>query len=493
MGRCIAIGGIWHETNTFAAGPTRLKDFESYQLARGSEILSRYTGTNTELGGVIAAADDCDFELLPTLYAGAVPSATIAKEVMQQLCDELIERIPARGSIDGAVLTMHGAAVGEGFPDADAYVLGRVRQHLGPDVPVVATYDFHANLSDEMVASADVVIGYDSFPHVDMAERGSEAAQVLNRILRTGKRPARALRRIPLLTVPQKQATTEAPAKDLIGQLHAIESRDRVWCGSLALGFPYCDVSHLGASVVMFADDEHLAASAADEVAKAVWDRRAEFSVALTDVDAAVREAIRTRDYPVVLVEPADNIGGGSAGDCAVILEALLRLGADDAVIVIADPEAVRLADAVGVGGDFDGLVGGKTDDLHGPPVRAEGKVEYLRDTSFTHKGSYMTGFVTSMGRTAIVNTGGVRIVLTSLRTMPFDTEQLRCVDIEPAAQRIIVVKSAMAWRAAYGEFARTVIFLDTPGVCASNLEHFRYAERPSPLYPLEPDTTYNP
>ena len=177
MSQRIAIGGIWHETNTFARKLTTQDDFKNYQLARGDQIVQRYTGSNTELGGVINATQEYDIELLPTLFAGAVPSGTIEKETLDALTNELIERLDACQPIDGAVMAMHGAAAAEGIPAADAYVLGRVRKALGSDVPLVATYDFHANLSDAMVENADLLIGYDTFPHVDMGERGREAAK----------------------------------------------------------------------------------------------------------------------------------------------------------------------------------------------------------------------------------------------------------------------------------------------------------------------------
>jgi microcystin degradation protein MlrC len=187
-----------------------------------------------------------------------------------------------------------------------------------------------------------------------------------------------------------------------------------------------------------------------------------------------------------VLVDAADNVGGGGAGDGTVVLEALIRAGARGAIVVIADPGAVATAEAAGEGGSFDGLVGGKTDDRHGPPVRLRGRVERIMDGRYTHQGSYMTGSVTTMGRTAVVNVDGITVVLTSLRTMPFDAGQLRALAIEPAAQRIIVVKAAVAWRAAFGEIARRAIVVDTPGVCASNLGWFAYQRRPQPLYPFE-------
>lgn len=486
MKKRIAVGGIWHETNGFAAGLTGLDDFRAYQYAEGAALLERYRGTGTELGGMIAAAEDCGFDLLPTLFAGAVPSATIARGTLDVLCAGIRARIAAFGPVDGMLLVLHGAAAGEGIDDADAFVLERIREVLPRPLPIAATFDFHANLSEAMVAGADLLVGYDTFPHVDMAERGTEAAHLLARLLGSARGPARALAKVPLLSVPQRQATDREPARSVMAALHDVESRSEIWCGSVALGFPYADAPHLGASVLVYADDSGSARRSAEALAEEIWSRREAFDVALVGPDDAVVEAIRSPRWPVVLVDPADNVGGGSAGDGTVILEALVRHRAKDTVVVVADPEAVAVAAATGEGGAFAAPVGAKVDDRHGAPVPIRGVVSRLGDGRYEHKGTYMTGYETSMGRCAVVDAGGIRILLTSRRTMPFDAEQVRCMGIEPAEQRIIVVKSASAWRAAFESVARHVIFVDTPGVCASNLEHLDYRRRPVPAYPLE-------
>ena len=486
----IAIGGIWHETNSFATGLTELEDFQRYQFATGEPMIETYRGTGTELGGMIEGASEQRFELVPTVFAGAVPSGTISRNALDAVCDEMQRRLQGE-PVDGMLLVLHGAAAAQGIDDADAFVLERVRAVLGDRVPIVATFDFHANLSEPMAAGADVLIGYDTFPHVDMAERGAEAAQVLSRLLVGNARPARALVKVPVLTVPQKQSTDQSPALEVMSLLHEIESRPGIWCGSVALGFPYVDSPHLGASVLVYADAEPDAAAAAEQIGSAIWSAREAFEPPLVCVEAAVAEAIACDDTPVVLVDPADNVGGGSAGDGTVILAELLRAGAHGAAIVMFDPQAVAVADAAGEGGRFAAEVGGKVDHLHGSAVRVEGRVRLLTDGRYVHKGSYMTGYETSMGRTAVVEAGGIQIVLTTRRTMPFDAEQLRCVGIEPAEQKVIVVKSASAWRAAYGPVAKRTIVVDTPGVCPSNVERLHYRRRPRPAFPLERDFTY--
>jgi microcystin degradation protein MlrC len=487
----IAVGGIWHETNTFAPGHTGTGAFREYQYAVGEEVLSRYAGTNTELGGMIGVADELGLELVPTIYAGAVPSGTITRDALESLCGELRMRLRGANSVDGVLVVLHGAAVAEGVDDADAHVLAVIREVLGPTVPVAGTFDLHANLSATMVSLADLLVGYDTYPHVDMAERGREVALLLARILETGRRPVCTLRKVPLVTVPQVQATETEPMRGVMALLAKVERWPALWCASIAMGFPYADVPELGASVLAYGESEDATRTAADTLAYTIWERRDRFVPDLVPVKAAVAEALAARETPVVLVDAADNVGGGSTGDGTVVLDALIRAGARGAVVVIADPEAVAIAEAAGEGGAFDGLVGGKTDDQHGPPVRLRGRVRHIGDGRYTHQGSYMTGYVTAMGRTAVVDVDGIALVLTSLRTMPFDAGQLRSLAIEPVQQRIIVVKSAVAWRAAFGDVARRAIVVDTPGVCASNLGRFAYLRRPQPLYPFESEIAF--
>ena len=338
-----------------------------------------------------------------------------------------------------------------------------------------------------------MLIGYDTYPHVDMAERGREAADALALMLRDQSRPFSAFRKLPLLTAPQMQATGEPPMVDIMAELHAIERQDAILNGSIAMGFPYADVPDLGASVLVYATEKEAADRAADDLARKIWQARDQFHPDLMAVDQAVQTAMAANETPVVLAEAADNVGGGSAGDGTVVLDALLKHGAKGAVIVIADPEAVNTAEAIGVDGAFDGLVGGKVDQLHGAPTRVRGRVQLLTDGRYRHTGSYMTGYETSMGRTAVIEASGVTIVLTSLRTMPFDAGQLLSVNIEPADMRIIVAKSAIGWRAAYGSIAKQAITVDSPGIATSNLARLPFKKRPSPLYPLDPDASWSP
>lgn len=489
----IAIGGIWHETNTFASDVTQFCDFESYQFALKDQIIDCYANTNTELGGMISEADKVGLDLIPTLFAAAVPSGIIEQNSFMRLVDELIELIRRALPLDGVALALHGAAASENHDDADAYILQQIRQVVGTQIPIVATFDYHANLSQIMVQSASALIGYDTYPHVDMADRGVESIRMISRLISEKSTLHCAFRKLPLLTSPLKQQTDETPMLEVMHRLHELETDSAIACASVAMGFPYSDVAHLGASVVVYGHNMAAVNAGADSVAAQLWDSRLEFHDDILSVEESVKIASASEEFPVVIVEPADNIGGGSAGDGTGVLRELLKVKADRSVIVVCDPEAVSMAEQAGVGEEFVALIGGKSDNQHGAPVKATVTVKSIANGEYVHKGSYMTGYITSMGRTAVVKSDGVQVVLTSKRSMPFDSEQLRCLGIEPEEQKIIVVKAAIAWKAAYGDIARRVLIVDTPGVCAAELARLNYRKRPKPLYPLEQDASYSP
>ena len=194
MAKRIFITGIWHETNTFAATQTGLEDFHAYQYAEGDDLFAAFADTNTEIGGAMNAAIELDLNLVPGLFAGAVPSGMIKAEAFKALLERTLELLADAGEIDGVLIHLHGAAVVEGVPEADAVFLANIRQKLNPGTPLVVTFDLHANLSDDLVAVADALVGYDTYPHNDMGARGGEAAQILHRMLWSTKRPANILR-----------------------------------------------------------------------------------------------------------------------------------------------------------------------------------------------------------------------------------------------------------------------------------------------------------
>jgi microcystin degradation protein MlrC len=465
----IAVGGIFHETNTFVADPTTLADFRAYQFAAGPDLLG-WRSTRSEIGGFLTGCAARDWDPVPSLFAAALPAGLVDHAAFESLTSQLIDGLTAGGRPDGVLLCLHGAMATERSPDADGEVLTRLAAALGPDVPVVVTLDFHANTGDAMAFQADALLGYDTYPHVDMYDRGLEAAGVLESILRTGQRRYSVHRKVGLITPPQVQYTDSEPMGSIMRHVHSVEAAADVTV-TVTPGFPYADVDCMGLSVVTSSPDPDAAAQAATAVADHVLARAEDFSYACYPVAEAVRLALAADGPgPVVLVDSADNVGGGGPGDGTAILAEWLAQKGTGLAVVIADPAAVARAIEAGIGGRLTVEVGGHTDERHGPPIPVTGTIRLISDGTYVHRGSYATGITTRMGRSVVLEASGNTILLTERRVMPFDAQQLLSVGVSPRHCRALVVKSAIAWRAAYGEYASAVIEVDAPGVCTANL-----------------------
>ena len=308
----VAIGGISHESSTFTNVVTTLDSFRERSYLHGAAIVERFTGVNTPIGGFIEGAEAHGFEAVPTMLAEAFPSAPTPRPIFDRLVGELLDGIEAAGAIDGVLLELHGAMVAEDIDDAEGHILVAVRRLVGPDMPIVGQLDIHSNVSHAMIETADVLIGRETYPEVDMAPRGRECADVLVRMVREGVRPTMALHQLPLVW-GMNQVTAHPPMRQAIEYLHRIEARPGVICGSIATCFPLADIPDMGASVYVATDnDPALAQSCADELAAWLWERRADWQLVMPSTAEALQAADETGHYPVVLADRNDNTGGGS-------------------------------------------------------------------------------------------------------------------------------------------------------------------------------------
>jgi microcystin degradation protein MlrC len=303
-----------------------------------------------------------------------------------------------------------------------------------------------------------------------------------------------ALETPPLVINISKQYTSLNPARSLIRDAEQAMSRSKVISASVGLGFAFADVKKMGSSFLVVTDgDPRVARGQARWMAKRAWKRRQGFLMDLPSSAEAVRMADRSKDFPVVLMDVGDNIGGGSPGDSTFLLEELLEQGAEGALVVLWDPDEVQRCVEVGVGAEVRLDVGGKSDDLHGCPISVQGVVTAISDGRFTddkprHGGQRLY----DQGLTAVIETSqGHTIALTSKRMPPFSLEQVLSLGIDPESKRIIVVKGVIAPRAAYEPIAREIITVDTPGSTSANVFRFEYRHRRCPLYPFEADASY--
>lgn len=484
----LLFGGIMHETHSFSVEPATV---ETFRVWRGDEIFA-FRGKNHSFGGTIDACEALGIELVPTYFADALSTAPPDRATFAAMTGELCQRIEAALPADGIVLNLHGAMIAEGFPDAEAEIVRRVREVAGDEIPIAVTLDFHANIGAEMIELATIVTTYDTYPHTDAAERAGEAVDLLRRTVAGEIDPVMALVKPPLLLVPQAMPTGSGPFRQIFDRAHQLEASGNALTITIAGGFAYGDVPMAGVSVLVTTDGDLAAARAlAEALASDLWELRGQMTFENISPAEAVRQAIAFEDGPVMLVDVGDNIGGGTTGDGTMLLAELLRQGAAGAVVVIADADAAAQAIAAGPGAAFDALVGGKVDRLHGEPVRVQGKVRLVSDGRWVHEGPENAGVPVESGQTAVVQAAGVTVVLTTNKIAPGDQQQLKSVGIWPEQQRIIVVKAAVRWKGGYEPIARHVIYVDTPGLGSTDLSRFDFQHLARPLYPLDPETVY--
>jgi len=301
-------------------------------------------------------------------------------------------------------------------------------------------------------------------------------------------KPTVALRQPPLMPPLGRQGTARGPMRRLYDRAAELEKNPRVVSISIFAGFPLADIHDAGFSVyVITNDDQALADRIADELSELAWTHRHEFLHEALPVREAVARAQAIAGRPVVLADMADNTGGGAAGDGTEVLRELLRVGARSATVAcIWDPEAVAACVRAGVGNTLTVKVGGKVDDRHGAPVEVTGRVRTLSDGRFVHKGPMARGLEGRLGTTAVLQTGDVRIILISLRWQTLDPEMIRFVGIDPLAEKILVVKSTIHYRAAFEPIAHEIVEVDAPGLSSSNLARFEFKHVRRPIFPLD-------
>lgn len=489
--RLVSIG-LLHETNTFASQPTTLDDFvlssgEDPNFAN-DELAERSRNTETVLGGALERAAARGVDLEPLFHARAQPAGTVEQPAYERMKALFLQRLTEALPVDGVLLELHGAMVTETHDDAEGDVVACVREVVGPEVPVAMTLDLHANITRQMVDGSDVIIGYDTYPHCDMGDRGREALDLLVRRARGEIRPKMGFRQLPLLTMPPRQCTLAEPMESILGRLHALESEPSLLTATLSCGFPFADIHDAGTSVVVVTDgDWELAEAKAAEFGDYVFSRRAEFDCELTPVSEAIRIAGDEADGPVILADGSDNPGGGAPCDGTVILRELIGSGMSDAVVgILYDPETVAQAHDAGVGETIHAVLGGKTDDKHGPPLCTPAYVRVLGDGRFTYQGPMARGSRGNFGRMAVLIVGGVTVVLAERRNQLLDMEMLRCVGVEPTRQKLIAVKSAVHFRAHFGPIASRILDADTPGVHRPDFSELTYRKVRRPIYPLD-------
>ena len=485
----IITGAFCHETSTFTPVPTTWDSYlnERFGYLRGGEILRKFSRTNTPIGGFAEGARSHGFELLPTIYANPYPSGPTPREIFDAVLSEILERVADAGRIDGVLFELHGSMVAEGIDDGDGHILSAIRDLVGPEVPILAQLDIHSNVSRTMIEKADVLVGRETYPEIDQAERGRECADILMRIHRDGLRPTMALCKIPMIW-GLNQVTAHSPMREAIAELHRIEAKPGVVCGSVATSFPLSDVPDMGASVYIVTDaDQALAQTCADQLGAWLFARRADWHVTVSSTRDALEEAEAAARYPAIFSDRSDNPGGGSPGDSTGMLKTFIDAKLRKACLIhMVDPEAVRQCQKAGTGATLTLDVGAKSSPLQGDPLTMEAKVVALSDGRFRFEGPRNAGLEGDSGPSSHIEQNGIHVLLVSKREQPFDTALARSLGLNPRRMRYIGIKSATHYRAAFEPWAGAIYPVSEPGVHNPATGELQFHNLGRKLYPID-------
>jgi microcystin degradation protein MlrC len=480
----IGVAGIVQESNTFAPAPSTLKDFA---IETGVAVVSTNRGTNTEVGGFLEELDALGVEAVPLVSAWAVSAGPVEDSAFESLVSLLLQQIE-KNNYDGLLVALHGSWLSTSRPSADAELVKRVRAVIGSDMPLVITVDSHANVTPPLLEPIQGLVGYRTYPHVDMAETGRKAAKLLYKIITDGLHPSLYWLPIPLLAPPQSATTDQPPIRDILIRLDRELPAETVLSSSLFYVQPWLDMKGVNSSLVVVSRSESKEVAATlRNVAEELWVRRNEFNVDWTTPDDLVTAVLEEKDRPVIVSEAFDGTSGGAPGDNPGLLSILLpHRDKLSACLFMVDPEAAQRAFQAGLGGEFHGPLGAYADKRFGSPVTVQARVLHLSDGEFVLKGPVFTGRKVTMGPTAVLQIGGIKVVAGSRPVFVIDPELYRSQGIEPQQQDIVAVKSPTLFRPGYASMLKRVLHLDMPGACRGNLPKMPFAAIQRPIWPLD-------
>lgn len=497
----VGIAGLSHETHTFLPDRTTIDPFER-DAVRGSEMIDRFRGTNSVVGGFI---DTCErsavaVDIIPAVHARGGVSGTVEESVFRQYVDEIGSEF-AGAELDGVLLFLHGAMVTTQRTGPESDVVETVRETVGDAVPIVVGMDLHGNVGEELIGSATAVCSYLNSPHVDQHETGCRAARLLLSTVGGDVVPTMRFAK-PGVVVPSVfSATTVPPAKDVVTravtwrtnpEFHDVtrwESKSAVLDVSMFFGFAWADVPQVGATAVAVTDnDPELAEEIVRDLAEFTWERREQLTepTDLYSVEDGVRRAIglgRDASAPVLVLDHADRL----AETTYVLRELLARDAPSAAVPLLFDPEAVETCRSVGEGNRVRLPVGSKRSERGGGPVELDGEVEYVGSITYTANGPMKRGEEVTQGATAIVRDGGVWVQLTSDMDGGglTSTDPIEKYGYDPGSFDVIVSKSKTHFRAVFEEFASEIVIVDAPEYSPADLSHYDFERVPDGVYPI--------
>jgi len=473
----LVIGTFIQETNSFLTFKTDLQSIKELEFSVGEVIISSNFNKGTEIGGFLKVAEKEGIELLPLVSAWAGAGGIVTAETYQKIKRLFLEKLKQIKQFDGILLALHGAMAVEGLDDPEGDFLEAIRAEVGDDIPIVSSFDLHANFTKKMMDNLDAMTGYNCHPHIDIFETGERAINIMISILEKKIKPVIAMKRLPMITACSD--TTHGPLEEAMKMAKTIEKESGVVSTAIFAVQPWLDLYDTGYSIVVVTNDDlDLAQRKANEIARKVWKSREDFAVEDLSIEEALTRAKEIKGGPIVFSDVANSPSGGAGADSTYVLKKLIDTKIDFPVaLTITDSEAVKKCIKKGIGEEITLEVGGKIDKEFSQPLLINGYIKTISDGKYKNKGRFMYGAEQHMGKTVVLLVNrNINLVITELRSPTADPEQFISLGISPKEMKIIVVKSISDFKANYESLAKEIIMLDTPGPCSSNLLGLKFS-----------------
>ncbi len=478
----VLIAELQQETATFNP---HLTQYEDFRVVRGAAIIEELQGTNTEIAGALDVfAEQGDIEVVPTMAAWAVPHGPVADAVLDRLIRDIVDGIKPVSDVDAVLLVLHGAMASETNFDPEGTLLAAVRECVGA-IPVVASLDFHAVITDRMLGTADMMVGYHTYPHTDFYETGARAARSLVSMLKENATPTTARVKIPLMARGDELLTATGRFGEAIRMCQAVEESPGGLVGNIYLSNPFTDVPDLQSYVLVTTDgDQERANAEAERIASYMWENRDLWMAELTPLSEAVAQAQETPGL-TIFSDAADATSSGAPGDSNAVIKGLLSQEyGKRALVPLIDAPAVAAAFEAGVGSTITVQLGGTMDPGRHTPFTATVYVKSLHDGEF----AYENGVIEQAGRTAVLTIGNIAVLTTERLILFVGRRVFQAFGLEPQDFDLVVAKSPNGFRTWYESIAARIVHLDTPGSASLNLDSLPYEHCVRPIFPLDED-----
>jgi microcystin degradation protein MlrC len=494
MGFRVLTAEFSHETNTFNCHETDEQAFRDRYLLLGAEAIAERGDANTELAGFLDVGRTHGWQIDHVLSASAGPSGKVTRAAFDWFCDRIVAAL-GRARFNGILLGLHGAMVTDFCEDGEGELLSRIHAALAEVPPVAITLDPHANVSRQMCSLADIIVSMKTYPHVDMREIASQAGDILQRTM-AGEITPRTIRvSRPMLEEVNGGRTDVGPMIERIAAAREYEKQADIFAVSVNGGFASADIAEVGPTVLVTGQGDFTAHGAfAETIADDIWARRHETLNDYLSVEAAAKLAVAfdADDGPLVIADYADNPGGGGYGDSTNLLRSLLDAGVTDACFgPMVDSEAALALHTRKIGDRVNIAIGGKTDvRFGGGPLILDAELVSISDGDFIGDGPILGGLGGTFGPSAVLRVNDIEILVVTIARQILDLQQFRTFGIDPAAKRVVALKSMQHFRAAFAPIAGKIIVCDSGALCTLHYERLPYKNVPRPIFPLDREDT---